>query len=183
MDRDCKGCLRQVYTKDFITSFSFSVNSRRIFDVIWFIVLEKRRTDNAVKNRFSTLCKKRAKYEALAKENSASYMNSNSKRVMLRSGFSTNEGSAKKMRLAFEIRYISFIDWSPFWLVDYVREIEYRRTHIADVSESGNFVDRSHKLRPPLTVLAQNSHNINRLSSQHHDDVSKETVNDGNKID
>lgn len=57
-----------------------------------------------MKNRFSTLCKKRAKYEALAKENSTSYMNSNNKRVLLRSGFSTDGtsetigSSTKKMR-------------------------------------------------------------------------------------
>lgn len=40
------------------------------------------RTDNAVKNRFSTLCRKKEKYAALAKENSTSYINSNSKRIM-----------------------------------------------------------------------------------------------------
>ncbi|KAM7271668.1 hypothetical protein ACFE04_030882 [Oxalis oulophora] len=38
-------------------------------------------TDNAVKNRFSTLQKKRVKYEALAMENYNSLINSNKKRV------------------------------------------------------------------------------------------------------
>ena len=61
------------------------------------------RTDNAVKNRFSTLCKKRAKHEALAKENSTSYINSNNKRALFNSGLNA-EGtiedavSLKKMR-------------------------------------------------------------------------------------
>ncbi|GAB2280301.1 Transcription factor [Dionaea muscipula] len=42
------------------------------------------RTDNAVKNRFSTLCKKRAKCEALVKENNNMvFINSNSKRVVV----------------------------------------------------------------------------------------------------
>ncbi|KAK4764648.1 hypothetical protein SAY86_025738 [Trapa natans] len=41
------------------------------------------RTDNAVKNRFTTLCKKRAKCEALAKENNASCINQNGKRVTI----------------------------------------------------------------------------------------------------
>ncbi|XP_008446326.2 transcription factor MYB124 isoform X1 [Cucumis melo] len=44
------------------------------------------RTDNAVKNRFTTLCKKRAKYEALAKENSSSFINHNNKRVLFQKG-------------------------------------------------------------------------------------------------
>ncbi|KAK4760450.1 hypothetical protein SAY87_005343 [Trapa incisa] len=41
------------------------------------------RTDNAVKNRFTTLCKKRAKCEALAKETNASCINQNGKRVTI----------------------------------------------------------------------------------------------------
>lgn len=58
------------------------------------------RTDNAVKNRFSTLCKKRAKFEALAKENNT---NSNNKRIIIQRGDntdSTSEAAAptKKMR-------------------------------------------------------------------------------------
>lgn len=41
------------------------------------------RTDNAVKNRFATLCRRRAKNEALAKENNfSSYINLNNKRVI-----------------------------------------------------------------------------------------------------
>lgn len=40
------------------------------------------RTDNAVKNRFTTLCKKRAKYEALTKENNFAFINTNNKRVI-----------------------------------------------------------------------------------------------------
>lgn len=56
------------------------------------------RTDNAVKNRFSTLCKKRAKYEALAKENNISYTNSNNKRVIFRDAASDSAVDYKKMR-------------------------------------------------------------------------------------
>ncbi|KAH6805277.1 Duplicated homeodomain-like superfamily protein [Perilla frutescens var. frutescens] len=52
------------------------------------------RTDNAVKNRFTTLCKKRAKREALVKENSiTSYVNLNNKRVIFRNGLISDEGS------------------------------------------------------------------------------------------
>ena len=41
------------------------------------------RTDNAVKNRFSTLCKKKAKREALAKENTKGFINVNNKRILI----------------------------------------------------------------------------------------------------
>lgn len=56
-----------------------------------------------MKNRFSTLCKKRAKHEALAKENSTSYINSNNKRALFNNGFNTDGTteaavSLKKMR-------------------------------------------------------------------------------------
>ncbi|KAL1539416.1 Myb-like DNA-binding domain [Salvia divinorum] len=57
------------------------------------------RTDNAVKNRFTTLCKKRAKREALAKENSTtSYVNLNNKRVVFRNGLNSNEGSENALK-------------------------------------------------------------------------------------
>ncbi|KAF3431429.1 hypothetical protein FNV43_RR26160 [Rhamnella rubrinervis] len=122
------------------------------------------RTDNAVKNRFSTLCKKRAKYEALAKENTTSYMNSNSKRVIPLHGFNTDgvsvtTGSAKKIR----------------------------RTHISDLTENCNFSDRLHKqcgttmnqqLRAPFAVLVQNSHSVNNLRTQHHVSSTQEVSTD-----
>lgn len=44
------------------------------------------RTDNAVKNRFSTLCKKRAKNEAMAKENNTCYITPNNKRTRFQNG-------------------------------------------------------------------------------------------------
>ncbi|CAK9172189.1 unnamed protein product [Ilex paraguariensis] len=60
------------------------------------------RTDNAVKNRFSTLCKKRAKHEGLAKENNTSYINLNNKRVIFTKfnidGISDTAAPHKKMR-------------------------------------------------------------------------------------
>lgn len=65
------------------------------------------RTDNAVKNRFTTLCKKRAKNEALAKENNnTAYINENSKRAISNSNGFQLEGSSdvasplKKLRAA-----------------------------------------------------------------------------------
>ncbi|KAL5759568.1 hypothetical protein ACOSP7_018085 [Xanthoceras sorbifolium] len=113
------------------------------------------RTDNAVKNRFSTLCKKRAKYEALAKENNNACMNSNNKRVLFQNGFNTDgtpESTAPVKRV--------------------------RRSHVPDLTENCNYGNRSHKQsgttmsqqpRPPFTVLGQNLSSVNNLSTQHHD--------------
>lgn len=111
------------------------------------------RTDNAVKNRFSTLCKKRAKYEALAKENNTSYINSNNKRIFLQQGCDPDVASDSAVAIK-----------------------KMRRSHIPDAAEKINFGDRSHKQngipinqqsRAPFAVLAQNSHNVN-LPDQHH---------------
>ncbi|TKY69708.1 Myb-related protein B [Spatholobus suberectus] len=111
------------------------------------------RTDNAVKNRFSTLCKKRAKYEALAKENTTSYINSNNKRILLQHGCDTDGASESAVAIK-----------------------KMRRSHIPDAAEKINFGDRSHKQngipinqqpRAPFAVLAQNSRNVN-LPDQHH---------------
>ncbi|KAK4790889.1 hypothetical protein SAY86_031302 [Trapa natans] len=105
------------------------------------------RTDNAVKNRFSTLCKKRAKYEALAKDSSSSYINSNNKRIITDNPLYTNPANTKRMR----------------------------GTHILDAVESGNIKEVSQvqighmcdqKLRTPLAVVVQNIHN-NRRTCHH----------------
>ncbi|KAL9325378.1 hypothetical protein ACSQ67_006023 [Phaseolus vulgaris] len=112
------------------------------------------RTDNAVKNRFSTLCRKKEKYAALAKENSTSYINSNNKRIMFErynnmDTTAESGGPIKKMR----------------------------RAHIPDDAEKIKFGDRSHlgngapinqQQRAPFAVLAQNSNNSNSLPDQQH---------------
>lgn len=59
-----------------------------------------------MKNRFSTLCKKRAKHEALAKENSTSYVNSNNKRALFNNGFNA-EGTTEAAASLKKIRYKS----------------------------------------------------------------------------
>ncbi|XP_039040559.1 transcription factor MYB88-like isoform X2 [Hibiscus syriacus] len=110
------------------------------------------RTDNAVKNRFSTLCKKRAKYEALAKENSNSCTNPNNKRTLLENGFNT-DGTT-----------------------DCIAPIKrIRRSHIPNLAENCNFGDRAHRvsgtvinqqIRHPFAVLGQNIHNANNLVMQ-----------------
>ncbi|KAK6133682.1 hypothetical protein DH2020_032592 [Rehmannia glutinosa] len=69
------------------------------------------RTDNAVKNRFTTLCKKRAKREALAKENNT--INLNNKRVIFRNGLNTDGGSESAAPVK-KIRYKITCNFSLF---------------------------------------------------------------------
>lgn len=110
------------------------------------------RTDNAVKNRFTTLCKKRAKHEALAKENSNSYINLNNKRVIFPDGLN----------------------------IDNITEVaapikKLRRSDISDVLQIGNNREKSvgdsgttHPLlRHPFAVLAQNLHNSGENLASH----------------
>jgi hypothetical protein len=65
------------------------------------------RTDNAVKNRFSTLCKKRAKDEALHKENNVPYANTDMDKYkftrdrLISAGVDVSSLPAKKMRYKF----------------------------------------------------------------------------------
>ncbi|XP_022733262.1 transcription factor MYB124-like isoform X2 [Durio zibethinus] len=122
------------------------------------------RTDNAVKNRFSTLCKKRAKYEALAKEITTSCINPNNKRILLQNGFSTDgttECTAPVKRM--------------------------RRSHISDLSENCNFGDRAHivpgtiinqQLRHPFAVLGQNLQHVDNVVVQSQVNNVKDVFND-----
>ncbi|CAL5419197.1 unnamed protein product [Camellia sinensis] len=106
-------------------------------------LLCERRTDNAVKNRFSTLCKKRAKPEALAKENNTSYINPNNKRVIFPNGSSTAGISENATPLK-----------------------KLRRTHISDLTENCTRGERlleecgttrSQQLRPPFSEISNDA--------------------------
>ncbi|PIA62604.1 hypothetical protein AQUCO_00200543v1 [Aquilegia coerulea] len=122
------------------------------------------RTDNAVKNRFSTLCKKRAKHEALLKENhSLSCAKQNNKRALFKNEFITNDTSESAPPL------------------------KKMRTHILDITESCKLNERLHikngttenqLLRPPFTVLVQNSHDVNDLPAQQNFDSTSTATND-----
>ncbi|KAL8142351.1 hypothetical protein V2J09_015383 [Rumex salicifolius] len=104
------------------------------------------RTDNAVKNRFTTLCKKRARIQSVPKENNTStYINANNKRV-----FSNNN--------AFQFEHSPTVASSTKKL---------RSDHIPNLPASCNdgdvwdkgCVTEKHQ-RPPFAVLAQSIHKI-----------------------
>ncbi|CAO2829043.1 unnamed protein product [Amaranthus hypochondriacus] len=104
------------------------------------------RTDNAVKNRFSTLCKKKAKREALAKENNNTFINMNNKRILIDSN-----------------------GFHPKAMVDIASPLKkLRRAHIPDHAENFNSGNIGHKEcllakqhpRLPFAVLAQNVRNV-----------------------
>ncbi|XP_074296020.1 transcription factor MYB88-like isoform X2 [Silene latifolia] len=106
------------------------------------------RTDNAVKNRFSTLCKKRAKHEALAKENGRAYVNANNKRLLV----------DDILRLPGTVDVASSLK-------------KLRRAHIPNHTENftcGNMLVKDfgvskQQLRAPFAVLAQNDRNAENL--------------------
>uniref|UniRef100_A0A2P2JZC8 MYB family protein n=1 Tax=Rhizophora mucronata TaxID=61149 RepID=A0A2P2JZC8_RHIMU len=139
--------------------------AQRIFGNRWTEIAKvvSGRTDNAVKNRFSTLCKKRAKYEALVKENKSTFVNQNNKRFMLNNGFDNFDNDVMQENAA--------------------PAKKLRRSHIPDNTESYNRRDRSHpqyrnhQPRPPFAVLAQNFHIVN-MAAQHHVNIPKEVCID-----
>ncbi|KAL8227538.1 hypothetical protein R6Q57_015122 [Mikania cordata] len=94
------------------------------------------RTDNAVKNRFSTLCKKRAKNEALAKENNTSYISTNKKR--------TRSHNGQQLDTVLETS---------------MPPSKLRRKHIPDTPEDYQ------QLRPPFSVILHNCHNLNTFTA------------------
>ncbi|CDY45195.1 BnaA06g33990D [Brassica napus] len=131
--------------------------AQRVFGNRWTEIAKvvSGRTDNAVKNRFTTLCKKRAKYEAMAKDNSLAscVINSNNKRMLLPDcGISTPPKAESVSPLAKKMR----------------------RSDIPDVTVFGGYGDRSHikvgsgvnqQIRPPCLVLAHNEEEKNQTDS------------------
>ncbi|CAI0387611.1 unnamed protein product [Linum tenue] len=154
--------------------------AQRIFGNRWTEIAKvvSGRTDNAVKNRFTTLCKKRAKYEALAKENESGFSKSNNKRVLLDDKVNTDRnpeiaGPAKRTRyggtsekflhLWFHGQFAAHLLKSSFLSL-----FKLRMSHIPNEIEARNLGGRSHpkQARPPFMVLARDAHKVN-AANQH----------------
>ncbi|KAJ0256979.1 Transcription factor MYB124 [Hirschfeldia incana] len=120
--------------------------AQRVFGNRWTEIAKvvSGRTDNAVKNRFTTLCKKRAKHEAMANEN-----NSNNKRMLFLDGISTPQKADNEAPIAKRTR----------------------RSHILEHTEMSNYgkVESclSQQARSPFSVLARNATGIDSLEEQY----------------
>ncbi|KAK1362102.1 Transcription factor MYB88 [Heracleum sosnowskyi] len=103
------------------------------------------RTDNAVKNRFSTLCKKKAKREALAKQNTTTYVNLNNKRVISR--LDTNEDESSETGVPLK---------------------KTRRNDSSDVIERSpeEFREIDEQIKPPFAVMVQDFNILRDLETQ-----------------
>ncbi|OIS99326.1 PREDICTED: transcriptional activator Myb [Nicotiana attenuata] len=122
------------------------------------------RTDNAVKNRFTTLCKKRAKHEALAKENSNSFVNLNNKRVIFPDGLNFDNITEAA---------------APFK--------KLRMSHISDARQNCDSGEKSFGdcgtthplLRHPFAVLAQNFRNAGKNLASHQQTTENDNKTQG----
>ncbi|KAK1389931.1 hypothetical protein POM88_018109 [Heracleum sosnowskyi] len=102
-------------------------------------------TDNAVKNRFSTLCKKKAKREALAKQTTTTYVNLNNKRVISR--LDTNEDESSETGVLHK---------------------KTRRDDSSDLIETSpeEFREIDEQVTPPFSVMVQDFNILRDLETQ-----------------
>ncbi|ESQ35374.1 hypothetical protein EUTSA_v10007659mg [Eutrema salsugineum] len=132
--------------------------AQRVFGNRWTEIAKvvSGRTDNAVKNRFTTLCKKRAKHEAMAKEN-----NSNNKRMLFLDGITTPRKAENEAPIAKKMR----------------------RSHILDLTEIGNYGKAetcvNQLTRSPFSVLARDATDIDISEEQNQAINVKESDGEG----
>ncbi|KAF8099230.1 hypothetical protein N665_0247s0016 [Sinapis alba] len=132
--------------------------AQRVFGNRWTEIAKvvSGRTDNAVKNRFTTLCKKRAKHEAMANDN-----NSNNKRMLFLDGISTPRKADNEAPIAKRTR----------------------RSHILDLTEMSNYGNVESCLnqqeRSPFSVLARNATDTDSLKEQYQTSNVKESDGEG----
>ncbi|CAN0923731.1 Transcription factor MYB124 [Linum grandiflorum] len=135
--------------------------AQRIFGNRWTEIAKvvSGRTDNAVKNRFTTLCKKRAKYEALAKENEGGCINSNNKRVLLDRNVN-GEGVTENATAAKRTRYVAIL--RSFCICSNSR-IVHLECLAAQSKTDGTFIKKDD---PKLSALVQQAELLSTLASK-----------------
>ncbi|AEE29150.1 Transcription factor MYB124 [Arabidopsis thaliana] len=132
--------------------------AQRVFGNRWTEIAKvvSGRTDNAVKNRFTTLCKKRAKHEAMTKDS-----NSNTKRMLFLDGISTPRKSENETPIAKKLK----------------------RSHILDLTEISNYGRAeacvNQQIRSPFSVLARNATGIDSLEEQNQTSNVNESDGEG----
>ncbi|XP_010527883.1 PREDICTED: uncharacterized protein LOC104805146 [Tarenaya hassleriana] len=137
--------------------------AQRVFGNRWTEIAKvvSGRTDNAVKNRFTTLCKKRAKYEAVAKENMNACVNSNNKRMLFPDGISAQGKSETEAPLAKKTRISHILDLTT---INHSGDMSYGKV------ESGV----NQQIRSPFSVLARNGTGLDSLEEQNQTGTLKE---------
>ncbi|KAL0657833.1 hypothetical protein Bca4012_078418 [Brassica carinata] len=185
-DKSTRQCRRRWYTylnSDFKTGGwspeedTLLCEAQRVFGNRWTEIAKvvSGRTDNAVKNRFTTLCKKRAKYEeAMAKDNTLASCN---KRMLLPDcGISTPPKAESVSPLAKKIRRSDIPGPTVFGGYG-------DRSHIkvnSGVNQHSSYGDRSHikvvnqQIRPPFWVIAHNEEKIQKDSAKESEGEDKE---------
>ncbi|KAJ1291998.1 hypothetical protein BS78_02G359400 [Paspalum vaginatum] len=109
------------------------------------------RTDNAVKNRFSTLCKRRAKDEDLYQENGAPCSNTNAKRVLTETGCLTPGAAGSSL----SIKQIRSCD------------SDLKENNVPNLRLSGQEKGSVQDARQPLAIISSNNlDNVNTVKSQ-----------------
>uniref|UniRef100_A0A1D1YW43 Myb-related protein B n=1 Tax=Anthurium amnicola TaxID=1678845 RepID=A0A1D1YW43_9ARAE len=106
------------------------------------------RTDNAVKNRFTTLCKKRAKQDAMSKENHCPYPTSDSENFLFQKGCITTVPSESSSTLK-KIRY---------------QIANLKQSHGVNPESLGGETLSTDHARPPFAVV-HNCDNVGALPS------------------
>lgn len=135
--------------------------AQRIFGNRWTEIAKvvSGRTDNAVKNRFSTLCKKRAKLEASLKENNGVNTSTNNKRLMVHKDHNIGvESSASS------------------------KQDGYPTSAHTENSNAKQQILRRQEMRPPLAEIVQNCNNVCNLPVQLLDNGKANEAVSNNKI-
>ncbi|KAL4586848.1 hypothetical protein LXL04_011493 [Taraxacum kok-saghyz] len=126
------------------------------------------RTDNAVKNRFSTLCKKRAKNEALAKENhnNTCYITPNNKRTRFHNG--QNEDRVLMPSSKMRRKHIP----DTIEDCDNINMLTQIHTKSEEVSKDGTFLKKDD---PKIIALMQQAELLSSLALKVNMDKTEES--------
>ncbi|CAA7037596.1 unnamed protein product [Microthlaspi erraticum] len=144
--------------------------AQRVFGNRWTEIAKvvSGRTDNAVKNRFTTLCKKRAKHEALAKEN-----NSNSKRMLFFDGIDTPRKAENEAPIAKRTRRSHILDQNVESCVNQLT---------SNVKESEGEEMFLKKDDPKVTALMQQAELLSSLAQKVNADNTEQSMENAWKV-